>query len=180
MRPKDRAFWEEAGSPVAKNLIAALLGLVLIAPLPSIADQTPAEPTPAAMNFAAGFAADHLSGMLSRIGARQPAMIALGQANGAALEAIFNLKIDAAVAKYSDQWQRNMALAWTPLMTEEELTSLTTAGAQSPHTDKYLSLRGQAGQTMGALSQDLFRQILTEVLSETIQAVTPETSGQTE
>lgn len=141
---------------------------------------TPEDPSPEAMTFAAGFSADHLSGMLSRIGARQPAMMALGQGGGAALESIFNLTIDAAVDKYGAQWQRNMALAWTPLLSPEELTSLTMAGAQSPYTEKYLGLRRQAGESMSALSQDLFQDILNEVISDTIKAVVPENPPQSE
>jgi hypothetical protein len=81
--------------------------------------------------------------------------------------------IDRAVVKYGPAWQRNLALAWTPLLTREELSSLTTAGAHSPHTEKYLSLRGSAGQTMQQLSQDLFHEALTEVVTNTVAELTP-------
>ena len=90
------------------------------------------------------------------------------------LAAVFDAEIDKAVVKYGPEWQRNMARAWTPLMTDDELLSLATAGAQSPHTDKYLGLRTQAGQSMQVLSEDLFREILEEVIRNTLAELQPE------
>ena len=60
-----------------------------------------------------------------------------------------------------------MALAWQPLLNEEEMASLMTEGAASPYSEKYTGLRPQAGQAMQASSEDLFREILTEVIAET-------------
>ena len=178
MRPKGRVCLEEDGLPVLRTLFAGALALVLTAPLPAQSADIPQEPSDAAVTFAAGFSADQLSGMLSRIGARQPQMMALGQMDGSTLAAVFDAEIARAVQKYSDQWQQNMARAWTPLMTEDELTSLTAEGAQSPHVDKYLKLREEAGQNMQAISGDLFKQILKEVMQNTINALAPSETTQ--
>jgi hypothetical protein len=152
-----------------------LLSALLIA-APVAADES--DPSEAAMIFVAGFSDDHLSGMLSRIGGRSSTMAALSQLDGALVAAIFDAEIDAAVVKYGSAWHRNLALAWTPLLTPEELTSLTIAGAQSPHTDKYLSLRAAAGQTMQQLSQELFHEVLSEVIANTVGELTPEQPAQ--
>lgn len=125
------------------------------------------------MTFVAGFSDNHLSGMLSRIGGRSEAMLALSQLGSDIVAAVFDSEIDKAVQKYGADWQRNLALSWTPLMTEEELSSLSVAGAQSPFTDKYLELRGEAGKTMQSLSQPLFEQILSEVVAKTAESLSP-------
>ena len=166
-------------------LRAILIALALVLPLAAnAADQTPPtpeEPSEAAMQFVEGFSDDHLSGMLSRIGARQPPMIALSQLHGQIVAAVFDTEIDEAVAKYGPEWKRNMARAWTALLTDEELASLTADGVASPYTDKYVGLRQDAGQRMQALSQDLFRLILAEVIQNTVKELSqaPAEDGET-
>jgi hypothetical protein len=160
----------EGGSAVLKTLIAAILSAILVSAPVATGE---ADPSPEAMTFVAGFSDDHLSGMLSRIGGRSSTMVALSQVDGALAAAVFDVEIDRAVVKYGPAWQRNLALSWTPLLTSGELSSLTIAGAQSPHTEKYLSLRGAAGQTMQQLSQDLFHEVLTEVVRNTVAELTP-------
>jgi len=151
-----------------KFLAVGLVTLMFLAP-PVVADETPAaEPSEAALTFVAGFSDDHLSGMLSRFGGRDPRLASMAQVDGQAVAVTLDTAIAEAVRDNSDAWKRNMALAWTPLMSDAELTSLSTAGAQSPHVDKYLELRDEAGQSMQALSQDLFRGILEGVLEATV------------
>jgi len=156
---------------VLRALFAVLLTTIIFT-APVAADDS--DPSEAAMIFVAGFSDDHLSGMLSRIGGRTSTMVALSQLDGALVAAVFDAGIDRAVVKYGPAWQRNLALAWTPLLTPEELSSLTTAGAQSPYTDKYLALRGAAGQSMQQLSQDLFQEALTELVNNTAAELAPE------
>lgn len=152
--------------------IAALLALVLA--LPTQADETPADPSPTAMAFAGQFSDAHLSGMLSRIGARQAPLVALSQLNGDLVALVFDTQIDLAVDKYGPEWQRNMALSWGGLMEDNELQSLMDAGSQSPFAPRYAELTGDAGRQMQALSGDLFAQILSEVLDATVAELTPE------
>ncbi len=145
-------------------MIAALLCTTLALP-PAMASE--ANPGPAALTFAAGFADDHLAGMLARFGGQAPEMTVLADAHGEAVAAVFQSEIVKAVVKYGREWRRNMALAWTPLMTEDELASLTLAGAQSPHVEKYLALREAAGETMRQLSAGLLQAALREVIDNT-------------
>lgn len=169
------AFWEEAGLRNGKGLaaVAALAIALVLTPAAPRAE----EPSAAALEFVGLFSDRHLSGMLSRIGARQPQMLMLGQAGGRLTETVFNDQIDMAVAKYGDAWQRNMALSWDGLLDDEAFASLTAEGAESPYQAQYLSLRGAAGQAMQGLSQDLFRDILAEVIDETSQVLTVDEAG---
>lgn len=121
------------------------------------------------MTFVLGFSDTHLTGMLQRIGSQQPVLVAASQVNSQLLVAVFESEIAQALKVYGPEWQRNLALSWTPLLTEDELHSLATQGAGSPYTDKYLELRSEAGKTMQSLSQDLFKQILSEVVDKTMQ-----------
>ncbi|MEM7505987.1 MAG: hypothetical protein AAF415_04520 [Pseudomonadota bacterium] len=132
------------------------------------------EPSPAAVAFVTGFSDDHLAGMLSRIGSRSPVLASFAQIDGRMTAQAFDANIAKAVHAHGAEWRHNMALSWTPLLNEEELTSLTNAGAQSPYTDKYLELRGDAGVKMQSLSNDFFQQILREVIDNTVADLTPD------
>ena len=154
----------------ARMLLVAALTAGWILAGSAAADET--EPSQAAMAFVGQFSDDHLSGMLSNIGSRQPRLIALSQLHGQLVAAVFDAEIDKAVAEHGAALQRNMALAWTPLLTDAELESLTRDGAASPYTDKYLALRGEAGAAMQGLSQELFRSILAEVIQNTVEELT--------
>ncbi|MEM9063469.1 MAG: hypothetical protein AAGD13_23660 [Pseudomonadota bacterium] len=157
---------------MAKILIALVLSALLgLSPAVPAADETRVQPSDAAIAFAGQFSDDQLSGMLSRIGARTETMMMLGQVNGRLTEQVFNAEIDAAVERHGDTWQRNMALAWTPLLTDEEMLSLAADAQLSPHAEKYAGLRNDAGRTMQSLSGELFQQILQEVVANTFRTV---------
>ena len=169
MPPITLGFLAEDGLAVLRWIPVVALCVALLAPgAPRAADET-VKPSEAAMNFVLGFSDTHLTGMLQRIGAQQPVLVAASQINAELLVAVFEAEIAQAIKVYGPEWQRNLALSWTPLMTESELRSLSTQGASSPHTDKYLELRGEAGKTMQTLSEDLFKQILSEVVDKTVK-----------
>ena len=168
MRLITLGFLAEDGLAVRNWITALVVCLALVPALPKASD-TPSDPSEAAMNFVLGFSDTHLTGMLQRIGAQQPVLVAASQINAELLVAVFEAEIAQAVKVYGPEWQRNLALSWTPLMTDDELESLTSTGASSPHTEKYLELRGEAGKTMQSLSQDLFKQILSEVVDKTLK-----------
>lgn len=146
-----------------------LFAMLALALAPVRADETPKEPSEAAMTFVGGFSDLHFQGMLQRIGARHPSLIAASALNGQLLAAVFEAEIAKVVKVRGPEWQRNMALAWTPLLSDAEMSSLTAAGAQSPYVDKYLGLRTKAGQSMQGLSGDLFKEALDEVVANTVQ-----------
>lgn len=147
------------------TLAAATLSALLIAQPVSSAEDT--LPSQAALAFAGQFSDDQLSGMLSRIGGQSPAMVELSKLGGEFVAQIFDLQIDAAVSKYGDQWKRNMAAAWEPLLTADEMASILAEGAASEYSAKYTGLRSEAGRAMQGSSQELFTTILSEVIGET-------------
>ena len=91
--------------------------------------------------------------------------------------AVFDAQVAEAVKKYSKQWQRNMALAWTGVLTDDEMSSLSLGPSESPHLQKYLDSRRKAGQAMGKLSGALLRQILTEVIKNTMAVLAKPTKN---
>lgn len=160
-----------------KFLSRLAVAIALLCTVPAIALSSesemtvPEEPSSGALAFVEKFSDRHLSGMLSKIGARQPQLIAASQVQGDLLAIAFDLQIDEAVKAHGDAWKTNMARAWTGLMTSEELQSLATEGADSPYTEKYLSLRNEAGQRMQAISDELFREILASTINATLLAL---------
>lgn len=152
-------------------LLAILIALPAVLTQTAFADEKPAtpdEPSAAAMEFVGQFSDDHLTGMLTRIGARQGPLIAMSQLHGQLLAAVYDAEVAKAVKKHGPTWQRNMARAWTALLSEDELTSLRTDGAKSPYTEKYKGLRAEAGQRMQLLSQKFFADVLQEVMQKTV------------
>ena len=154
-------------------LVALFFGGVAVQSV-AVADEKtsiPDAPSDAAMAFVGQFSDAHLTGMLKRIGARQPTMVALSQLHGQMLAAIYDSEIEKAVKKHGPLWQTNMARAWTGLMTDAELTSLKADGAASAHTGKYQEMTPKAGARMQEMSAELFRGILAEVIKNTMTAL---------
>lgn len=165
------------------EILRAFFVLALLALPAAAAAQEPVipdQPSPAATEFVAQFSDAHLTTMLKRIGARQQAMVALSQLHGQILAAVYDAEVANAVKIHGSEWQRNLARAWTGLMPDEELTSLRTDGATSPHSDKYQKLSSEAGQRMQTLSQDLFREILSETIQNTMKMLGDTPDGDAE
>ena len=158
------------------RLAAALIAAILAtAPAAAQTGAAPADPGPEAVAFAQQFSDNHLSGMLSRIGMQNAALRALAEFDSRAVATVFDAQIDAAVRQYGGQWAHNMALAWEPLLSDAEMSSLVEKGAGSPHTDKYLARREAAAARMAELSSELFGQILQEVVIATVATLSPDT-----
>ena len=145
---------------------------------PALADE--GAPSEAAIAFVGQFSDDHLSGMLSRVGGSQPAMVAASQLNGALVAAVFDAEIDKAVTAHGSDWQRAMAKSWTGLMTDEQFASLVEQGADSPHAETYVGLRGKAGANMQQNAGELFRTILAQVIENTMKELGAEAPASTE
>ena len=144
---------------------AALACLLLAAPVAPAGEGAPA---PEALAFVAGFSDQHLAEMLASGAGNSPQIASLAASDYDSVAQALDAEIGLAIARYGPGWQHNMALAWTPLMTGDEFTSLALAGAQSPHVEKYLSLRSSAGQSMQALSQQLYETALQDVVTGTL------------
>lgn len=133
-----------------------------------------ATPSDEALAFVSDFSDEHLSGMLSRVGGQSQTMRELSRIDARLLAAAFETEIDAAVERHGDEWAHNLALAWTPVLTDAEMASLSTEGAESPHVQKYTEGREEAAVEMARLSQDLFREIMGEVMQNTLATLSGE------
>lgn len=156
---------------LAVAVIAALLTTAAPAQEPA---PGPEAASPEALAFVSQFSDDHLSGMLSRIGGQSTVMSELSKIDGRVLAAALDAEIDAAVERHGDEWAHNMALAWSPLLGDVEMASLVEDGANSPYADRYLAQRDEAAAGMATLSQDLFREILAEVMRNTLKRLSGE------
>jgi hypothetical protein len=125
-------------------------------------------PSAAAIRFVVGFSDEHLADLLVNVAGRSEIVAALYQRHGEAVADAFNTAVGSAVLKHRAAWQHNLSLAWTPLLTDDELNSLTLTGAESPHLDKYLSLRTTAGETMQRLSGALLDEAVAEVVQQVV------------
>ncbi|MEM0921807.1 MAG: hypothetical protein AAGI13_02105 [Pseudomonadota bacterium] len=150
------------------RLIAALLALTLTAH--ATAEERPSN---AALTFVAAFSDAHLANMLSRFGQRSPVLGSFAQVDAQLTAEALDAAIADAIAEHGAAWRENMATAWMPLLSEAEFISLTNAGAQSPHLEKYLDLRDEAGAAMQASSEALFSEILRDVIDSSVAALTP-------
>jgi hypothetical protein len=74
-----------------------------------------------------------------------------------------------AVPRHQDQWDRNLAKAWVPLMTSSEFDSIAVEKQKSPHAAKFSSLQNQAGAAMKADSEKLLVTVMTEALNKAFE-----------
>ena len=178
----------------ARGLVAALLiapsALIVSTPVAALAESSrpgdaapaetasqpsrPAQPSAAALAFAEELAGPHLSGMLARIAAGTQVMRALGELDGPAVATVLTAQIDAAVRRHRDDWARELAVAWSPLLSDAEMRSLAAEGQDSPHADSYSANRDAAAARMAELSQGLFQSILGEVVARTVRQLAPD------
>ena len=69
------------------------------------------------------------------------------------------------VPKYQEQWDRNLARAWAPLMSRDEIESIASQRQQSPFSAKFMSLQNQAGASMKIKSEPVLTAVMTEALT---------------
>lgn len=76
------------------------------------------------------------------------------------------------VPKYQDEWNRNLAQAYSGLLTPEEFESLAVLKQQSPYMQKFLAARVKAGTAMQAKSKDLLIKVVSEALNSSFRKST--------
>jgi hypothetical protein len=86
---------------------------------------------------------------------------------------ILRAEIAVTVPKHQEQWNRNLAQAWAPLMTSAELDSVVADKQKSPFASKFVSLQDRAGATMKVNSEPLLKTVLTEVLTGVFEKSKP-------
>jgi len=75
--------------------------------------------------------------------------------------------------KYQGQWDQNLASAYAPLFTAEELQSITQKQRQSPHFSKFMAKQDEVGAAMRSRSVELLKQYVTEVMTNAFRRVAP-------
>ena len=69
------------------------------------------------------------------------------------------------VPKHQEQWDKNLAQAWAPLMTRDEFESVAAEKQKSPFFAKFLSFQNQAGAAMKVKSEPLLTTVMAEALN---------------
>jgi hypothetical protein len=82
-------------------------------------------------------------------------------------------ELDKAKPKYQDQWNRNLASAYAPLFSTEELQSITQNQRQSPYSKKFLSMQNEVGAAMQTKSKGLLVDYVTEAVTNAFRRVVP-------
>lgn len=86
---------------------------------------------------------------------------------------LLRAEVAVVVPKYQEQWNRNLAQAWVPLMTSAEIDSVASDKQKSPFASKFVSLQDRAGTAMKANSEALLKTVLTEVLTDVFEKSMP-------
>jgi hypothetical protein len=86
---------------------------------------------------------------------------------------LLRAEIAVSVPKHQGEWNRNLALAWAPLMTSDEFDSVVLEKKKSPFASKFVSMQGRAGATMKVNSEPLLKKVLTEVLTGVFEKSMP-------
>jgi hypothetical protein len=79
-------------------------------------------------------------------------------------EAMFRQEMVPVVARYQEEWNRNLARAWAKQLTDAECQSLGKLGGKSPHRQRFESTSQAAGEAMNTTSAPLLRRAASEVL----------------
>jgi hypothetical protein len=88
-------------------------------------------------------------------------------------DTLLRAEIAVVAPKHQEQWNKNLAQAWQPLMTPEEIDSIITQKQQSPYASKFMSLQDKAGTTMKANSEPWLKTVLAEVLTGVFEKSMP-------
>ena len=82
-------------------------------------------------------------------------------------------EINAALPKYQDQWDKNLAEAYAETFSAAELESLAENPKDSPYVAKVIANREQIGRLMHEKSIDLLRELIAKALLGAFSSITP-------
>ncbi len=82
-------------------------------------------------------------------------------------------ELDAAIPRYRDQWDRNMAAAYLDHLTIDQMESVAEKGRQSPFVRSFMSAQADIDADMQARSTGLLKDMLTAVLLKMFKEITP-------
>lgn len=67
--------------------------------------------------------------------------------------------------KYQDTWDKNLAKAYAPHLSDEEMNSIASLKLQSPFAQKIPQIQDKVGPEMQRLSNDLLVKTTSEIMS---------------
>jgi hypothetical protein len=75
--------------------------------------------------------------------------------------------------KYQEQWDINMAKAWAPHLTDEEMVSIKLEKQKSPYARKFMAQQDKVGPVIQSLSKDLLISTTSEIIANSFRKSTP-------
>jgi hypothetical protein len=79
--------------------------------------------------------------------------------------AIVYAELEKAAPKYQAQWDRNLAAAYAPLFSAQELQSIADQQKQSPHMAKFTAKQNEVGFAMQMKSSELLKSYVAEAMA---------------
>lgn len=81
------------------------------------------------------------------------------------------IELGLTIEKYQDEWNQNLANAYSEFLTIEEINSLYYNGKHSPYFDKQLKLNRKIGASMQNKSKELLTKVVSEAVSKAFKKV---------
>lgn len=75
--------------------------------------------------------------------------------------------------KYQEQWDKNMAKAWAPYLSDEEMISIKLEKQKSPYATKFMAQQDKVGPVMQSLSKDLLTSTTSEIITSSFKKSVP-------
>lgn len=117
----------------------------------------------------------NLTAMTVRLAPRtQTWQAAVANVGAKKADELLRAEIAVVVPKYQQQWDMNLAAAWAPLMTSDELRSMAQLKQSSPYAQKFGRLQNEAGASMRLASEPLLAKVLGEIMNGVFAKSQPE------
>lgn len=151
-------------------IVLALLLVLSNHPLRAGA-QPPAEPSPAAAEFARRLAVGQLELMVMQAIAKTSTFQMLAKRHDQeVLTKYMTQAVIKVVPKHRADWERNLASAYARHLTDEEMASLAEGPKTSPYFDKFQAAYPLAAAEMREASMPILEKAAAEVLADVLDA----------
>ena len=82
-------------------------------------------------------------------------------------------ELERVAPKYQGQWDKNLASAYAPLFSAEELQSIAEKQRQSPHFSKFMAKQNEVGAAMQSKSTELLKSYIADAMTSAFRRVAP-------
>ena len=87
--------------------------------------------------------------------------------------AVVTEELEKAAPKYQSQWDKNLASAYAPLFSAEELQSIAEKQRQSPYINKFMAKQNEVGAAMQSKSTELLKNYVAEAMTTAFRRAVP-------